>query len=354
MLPLSSLCGLVLSVLASGRLLVPLGGWDSHGPPFPYVSDIAVSPEDELVVYATASDAFRGPDGIWQYPSAVFRSADGGLTWATLTTAPSGERATSIAIDPFAPRRFLASTEGPSGSQVYLTQDGGTTWRRSTDILGCYLASVAFDSTFAGRGYAACGQLLRSDDGVTWTNLDISNIEKVRTEANGSVDAISSDQILRSTDHGASWTRIVSAPAACPSITALAVDPADPSIMYVGTGRDTSGGRFDCGGLYKSVDGGRTLTATSLPGQFVTDVTLDATDSSIVYTCSVSEGFFSPPGLVSRSLDGGQSWHAFSQSGLGLGRLLSTSGRLLYGSGSGGVFRRSTLKSRVVSPRAVQ
>jgi hypothetical protein len=351
MRPLSSLCSLVLSVFASGRLLVPPGGWESHGPAFPHVSDIAVSPEDELVVYATAlSTAFRGLDGLWQYPSAVFRSADGGLTWATLATAPSGEMARSIAIDPFAPRRLLAGTVGPSGSWLYLTQDGGTTWRRSPGFSGCY--SVAFDSTLAGRAYAACGQLLRSDDGVTWTNLNISNIATVRTEANGSVDAIASDRILRSTDHGDSWTQIVSAPAGCPSITALAVDPDDPSIMYVATGRLS--GYFDCGGLYKSVDGGKTLTATPLSGQLFTGVTLDATDSSIVYTCSAQVGFFSPPALVSRSLDGGQSWHDFSQSGLGLGRLLSTSGHLLYGSGSGGVFRRSTLKSRAVSPRAVQ
>src|SRR6266540_3292898 len=160
---LRSLFSLTLSVLASGRLVLLPGGWQSHGPPFPYVSDIAVSPENDLVVYATARDAFIGTDG--QYPSAVFRSEDGGLTWTSLATAPAGDLARSIAIDPFVPLRLLVATQGPSGSHVYLTQDGGTTWQRTADFAGCSGPSVAFDSTFAGRAYADCGQIFRSDGG---------------------------------------------------------------------------------------------------------------------------------------------------------------------------------------------
>ena len=353
MLP-RGLFSLVLSVLASGRLLLPPGGWDSHGPPYPYVYDIAISPDDDLVVYALAQDAFKGADGLWHYPSAVFRSEDGGLRWALLASAPDNDLAWSIAIDPFDSLRLLAATNGASGSHVYLTEDGGLTWKSTLYFPGCTATSIAFDSTFAGRAYADCGQLLRTDDGVTWTNLDILFRATIRTDANGAVYAVASDQIARSTDHGASWTRIVNAPAECPSITALAVDPGDPDILYVGTGQNFFG-RFDCGGVYKSLDGGRTLTRTPLPDQFVIGVTLDATDSSIVYTCSVySGGFFSGPALVSRSLDAGQSWNAFSQPGLELGRIVSTPGRLLYGSARGGVVRRTAFETRGVPPRLMR
>jgi hypothetical protein len=351
MVSLNGLFAPILGVLAAGRLLLPPGGWEGHAPPFRHVTDIAVSAKNGLVVYATADDAFQDADGLWHYPSAVFRTADGGSTWTKLATAPDGDRAKAIAIDPFDPLHLIAATDGPSGSHIYLTRDGGITWVHVVDTPGCSFPSLAFDSTFAGRAYADCGRLLRSDDGTTWTTLDVSIPATITTDATGAVYAVASDRILRSTDHGASWTRIMDAPTGCPSIMALAVDPGDSGILYVGTGRNFFG-RFECGGVYKSLDGGHTLTRTPLPDQFVTGVTLDATDSSIVYTCSVySGGFFSGPALVSRSLDGAQSWHAFSQIGLELYRLVSTSKRLLYGSGSSGVVRRSTLEARGVPAR---
>ena len=344
------LFGLALSVLASGRILLPPGGWQSQGPPFPYVSDIAVSPENDLVLYATARDASIGADG--QYPSAVFRSEDGGLTWTRLATAPTGDLAWSIAIDPFAPFRLLAATQGPSGSHLYLTQDGGTTWQRTADFPGCSSPSVAFDFILPGRAYADCGQLFRSDGGVTWTNLGISIDGTVKTEANGEVYAVAIDRILRSTDHGDSWIRVRNAPAGCPFITAFAADPEDSSILYVGTGHQAFG-RFDCGGLYKSVNDESMLEATSLSGQLVSDIVVDPSDRAIVYASSITgDGFFSPPGRVWRSLDAGLSWHGISRPGWGFSRLLlSGSGRLLYGSSSGGVFRRWNLGPRVLPPR---
>jgi hypothetical protein len=350
MLSLNGMFGPVLGVLAAGLLVLPPGGWESHAPPFRQVTDIAVSATNGLVVYATADDVFRDPSGLSHYPSAVFRTADGGSTWTKLATAPEGDTARAIAIDPFDPLHLIAETHGPSGSHIYLTRDGGISWVHVVDTPGCSFPSLAFDSTLAGRAYADCGRLLRSDDGTTWTTLDVSIPSKVTTDATGAVYAVASDRILRSTDHGASWTRIVEAPAGCPSITALAVDPGDPNILYVGAGRNLSF-RFECGGVYKSLDGGRTLTRTPLPEQFVTAVTLDVTDSSIVYTCSIySGGFFSGPALVSRSLDGAQSWHAFSQMGLGFYRLVSTSERILYG--SPGLFRRWIPETRSLPPRA--
>lgn len=346
-------------MLVSIRPLVPVGGWESHGPPFPFVANIAVSPENELVVYAAANDAVRGTDGLWQYPSAVFRSSDGGLTWASLATAPGGEQARGVAIDPFTPSRLLTSTVGPSGSRVYQTLDTGATWYLVVDFPSCYLPSIAFDRTLPGRAYAACGKLLRTDDGIRWTRLSVTTPASfgVSTGADGAVYLFEGDRVLRSQDHGDSWAQFVLAPVTCPSITALAVDPENPSILYVGTGRATPQGRFDCGGLYKSLDGGSNLSRTPLPDQYVTGIVVDPADPLIVYTCSINVGFFSPAGRVSRSPDAGQSWHDFSQSGPGpIDQLvLSASGRALYGSVNqawGGVFRRSIFKTRVLSPRA--
>lgn len=352
---LDSFRSLVLGMLASIRFLVPVGGWESHGPPFPFVSDVAVSPDNELVVYSAANDAFRGLDGLWQYPSAVFRSLDGGLTWASLASAPAGEVVTAVAIDPLIPSQLLASTVGPLGSRVYRTLDAGATWYATVDFPSCFGPSIAFDRTFTGRAYAACDSVRRTDDGITWSRLSVTG-SLLLTAADGTVYLVDRDRVLRSPDHGDSWSEVVNAPASCPSITALAVDPEDPSVMYIGTGQPTPQGHFGCGGLFKSTDAGSTLTRTPLPDQFVTDVAIDPTDTSIVYTSSVRVGFFSPAGVVSRSLDAGQSWSGFSPAGLEIAGLeVSASGRLLYGfvdQAAGGVYRRSIRKTRLVSPRA--
>ena len=353
----ASVRGLLIGVLAAPRILVSAAGWETYGPSYPFVSDIAVSSQDELLVYAGAMDAFRDSSGNWQYPSAVFRSLDGGLTWSALANAPAGELVREVAIDPLDPSLLLAVADDSSGSKVYRTQDSGVTWILAVDLTPCLGAAIVFDSTMPGRAYAACGTLFRSEDGVTWTNLGVPvpGYSALRTGADGNVYAVASAQILRSRDHGDTWTQIVRAPSECSSITAFAVDPSDSRTIYVGTGRATPQGRFDCGGLYKSLDGGMSLTRTALPDQYVTDIVVDATDASIVYTCSVNIGFFSPPGRVSRSLDAGQSWEDFSPGSGPIDRLtLSSSGRILYGSVDqawGSVFRRRLFKTRVVLTR---
>jgi len=351
MQPVNSLGALVLSVLASIHFLVRVEVWKSYGPPFPFVSDLAVAPDDELVVYATA-----GSDGSWQHPSAVFRSSDGGFSWASLAAAPAGEIATAVVINPSTSSQLLAATVGPSGSRLYRTPDAGATWSFVVDFPSCYGPSIVFDRTLTGRAYAACGELLRSDDGITWSRLGVTSpaYSALSTGADGAVYLVDGDHVLRSPDHGDSWVQIVTAPAVCPTITAFAVDPENPGTMYVGTGRATGSGHFDCGGLYKSLDGGRTLSRTPLPDQYVTDIAVDPTDPLTVYTSSVSVGFFSPTGRVSQSVDAGQSWRDF-----GLGQqmerlVLSSSGRLLYGSldqNSGGVFLRTIRKPSRVPPR---
>ncbi|MDQ6891464.1 MAG: hypothetical protein M3167_02160 [Acidobacteriota bacterium] len=350
---------LLASILVSGLFLTSGAAWQSNGPPFPYVSDLVLSPESPLVVYAVAGDFIRGADGAWRNPSALFQSADGGTTWKALANAPAGETAYAIAVDPIDSSRLLASTTtSASSSRVYATRDGGVTWALVADIAACYRASVAFENT-SGRAYAAaCGDLIESDDGEHWTTRKGSLPEYATLQAGARRDlyAISPDEVLRSTDHGDSWSSIAQAPPSCPSITAFADDPEESDVFYVGVGRGTPQGRFECGGLFKSPDGGRNLSRTSLPNQYVTKIVIDPGERSRVYASSVNVGFFSPKGGVARSVDAGLTWDDFSD-GLSrpVGRLaISPSGRLLYGSvnlAAGGVYRRTILKQRLLPPR---
>jgi hypothetical protein len=350
--------GLFLLIISRAPVVLS-GGWQSNGPPFPFVSDIAVPAQDEQVVYAGATNEFRDAAGDWQSPSAVFRSRDGGLTWETVANAPRGELLTAVAVNPFTPSRLLAVTQGSTGSRLYQTNDGGVNWYLTIDMSPCFGAAIAFDSGLPNREYVACEKVLRSDDGVTWTRLGVTvpYYSTLRPGVSGAIYAATPDYVVQSLDHGDTWTQIVRAPSECPSITALAVDPDDARTMYVGTGRFSEAGRFDCGGLYKTVDGGLTLSRTSLPDQFVTDIVVDPTAASTIYTCSVEIGFFSPPGRVSLSQNAGLSWIDFSPPSGPIARLvLAGSGRLLYGAVNqawGSVLRRSIRKTRSSLPRIV-
>ena len=78
--------------------------------------------------------------------------------------------------------------------------------------------------------------------------------------------ATGSGGVWKSTDDGVSWRPITDHLPAI-SIGAIALDPANPDIVYVGTGNlfDGSRGMPKSAGLFKSPDGGRTWARLSSP-----------------------------------------------------------------------------------------
>lgn len=114
-------------------------------------------------------------------------------------------------------------------------------------------------------------------------------------------------RVFRSTDGGRSWTSGVQID---PRVDALAIDPQRPSILYAGTGQ----------GVFKSVDAGRSWgwsglgETPRLPGGIrgegnVSSLVIDPTDSSVVYAVAGVMG-----GHVSKSTDGGRTWHTLAAS----------------------------------------
>ncbi|HWM95192.1 MAG TPA: hypothetical protein VN493_30840 [Thermoanaerobaculia bacterium] len=93
--------------------------WPSSRPRKGFVSSVAFDPQDPDVVYATYSN-FRGVH--------VWKSADGGATWAGLDGIGRGALpnlpVNTIAVDPGDSRRlFLATDLG-----VFVSKDGGANW----------------------------------------------------------------------------------------------------------------------------------------------------------------------------------------------------------------------------------
>lgn len=91
----------------------------------------------------------------------------------------------------------------------------------------------------------------------------------------------------------------------------LAVAPSNPDILYAGTGEEDSRNSISPGGgVYKSIDAGRTWKLTGLAAtQHIGRIVVDPLDANIVYVAAVGHTWNSNPerGLY-KSTDGGATW----------------------------------------------
>ena len=95
------------------------------------------------------------------------------------------------------------------------------------------------------------------------------------------------------------------------SIGALALDPAHPSTLWVGTGEAWTRNSVSIGdGLYKSTDGGDTWQNTGLPqSERIAKILVDPKNSNTVYACVAGKLWSDSPdrGLY-KTIDGGKTW----------------------------------------------
>ncbi len=95
------------------------------------------------------------------------------------------------------------------------------------------------------------------------------------------------------------------------SIGALAVDPADPLKVWVGTGEaNSSGDSYSGSGLYLTLDGGRTWQFKGLgEGGHIARIAIDPTDPQRLFVAEMGKLFgVGGPRGVFRSTDGGENW----------------------------------------------
>lgn len=116
--------------------------------------------------------------------------------------------------------------------------------------------------------------------------------------------------VWKTTDVGLSWQPLFeNEPVA--SIGAIAVDPTDPNIIYVGTGEPCLRGDIaDGDGMYKSVDAGKTWTHIGLDDtKHIAKILVDPRDHNIVFVAAIGHAY--GPNAergVFRSADGGKTW----------------------------------------------
>ena len=264
------------------------------------VREIVIDPRDPNRVRFIAAQSWNGCFG---------SSNDGGQTWATSRSwtrdefsNPAYAGNTSLRPEPLStPTNLAMSPTEPDTLFIsanwtnILSTDGGETWKQrdqGADIT-CF-----FDLRFEGGSAFAVAMdegLYRSDDdGATWHHLLPQRYEEgvsghqwrvfPQRKPDGQFRIVTTaspwqgareypNAVLISEDSGNTWTRATGLPDYVPKANtmwgqgyarAFAVDPQEPSKMYLGIDGDPEEGKSG-GGIFQSADGG--LSWKQLPNQ---------------------------------------------------------------------------------------
>jgi photosystem II stability/assembly factor-like uncharacterized protein len=123
---------------------------------------------------------------------------------------------------------------------------------------------------------------------------------------------IGSGNVWKTTNNGLTWTPVFEKESS-PSIGDIAVAPANPDIVWVGTGETEprhSGYSYAGTGVFKSNDGGRTWTNMGLhESHHIGKIVIDPRDPDTVYVAAIG-AFWSAGGErgVFKTSDGGRTW----------------------------------------------
>jgi len=131
------------------------------------VTSLAVDPTNTLIMYAATGEGFPNPDAL--QGAGIFKSTDGGLTWSQLPSTSTAPFAyvNRLAHHPSSANTFLAAT---ANGQVYKTTNGGASWTLILDTLGS-ATDVKYHPTNPARVMVGTSSDLyySTDGGTVWT-----------------------------------------------------------------------------------------------------------------------------------------------------------------------------------------
>ena len=216
------------------------------------------------------------------------KSIDGGTTFTQKFIA-SGVYPTVLGLDPVNPDILFADS---TGDFIYKSTDGGETWFALTNNLptGAYstpnIQHFAFDPVSSGTVHAAIhthGIVKTVDGGTTWTTIETSTnnnpiVYVDPTNADTLYAGSAHNGLIKSTDGGATWVPInTGLPTSLVNFDphVFLVDPANAQLVFVGGSK----------GLYRSTDGGSSWTKMSIEfhSESIYGLALDPDDPSILY-----------------------------------------------------------------------
>lgn len=189
----------------------------------------------------------------------LFKSTDGGLTWAHLP----GHVPTAtwdVAVDPGNSNRVFATSfydgKATTLAGISVSTDAGVTWSRPATAtppaaFNCvatrraepHAFGISFDPDDPNDVYIGtnCGLAVSNNLGATWNFIDptpattATDIWDVVVHDGGIIDVCGDDGHLRSTTGGASWTTAAASP--LPNgLCSLAVSPDEPYVLFATVG----------------------------------------------------------------------------------------------------------------------
>jgi len=166
--------------------------WKNVGlPNSKHIARIIVDPVDHDVVYVAALGSLWGPGG----ERGVYKTTDGGLTWARILHVDDDTGATELVMDPSNNKVIYAATYqrrratwgfngGGPGSAMWKSSDAGRTWTKLTQgVPAGHLGRIGMDVyrsnpniLYARIEHATESGTYRSDDaGLSWRKMSNVN-----------------------------------------------------------------------------------------------------------------------------------------------------------------------------------
>lgn len=286
------------------------------------IGRVLVDPANPNIVFVAALGHVYGPNP----DRGVFRTRDGGATWQRVLFKNENVGAIDVSFDPHSSQIVYAAlwntrrppwsiyppSTGP-GSGLFKSTDGGTTWAPLTSGLpteGVGRIGVAVAPSNRNRVYAIIdakeGGLYRSDNaGAAWTRVSADPriwgrgwyFDKVTVDPeNPDIVYVPNTSVYRSTDGGRTWTAIKGAPGG-DDYHQLWIAPDDPKRMIVASDQ----------GAVVTVDGA--LTWSSWYNQPIAQLYNVADDRRFPYWVSGAQQDSGAVGTPTRGPRAGLSMH---------------------------------------------
>ena len=287
-----------LAFLVLLLLGIPLLGCDRSVP----IVVIQLHPKNPDIIYIATNDY-------------IYKTRDGGQTWANLSRGMSHSRVISMAIDPAYPATVYAGTKGDA---VFKSHDGGQRWasmRSGLDdaTISSVVNQFLFDPADNNHIYLATtmGVSETNDGGEHWVKK-MEGMKEVLMVVTLGMDptrpsilyAGTSGGVYKTFDKAGRWEKVnnglvspeIIKSSRALSVTSVLVDPFEPDIVYAST----------LTGLYKTTDGGKAWVriGQSLQDQMLFSMILDRTRKGVIYLGG-REG-------IHRSEDGGATWRTLN------------------------------------------